>query len=61
MIILAASGPITAQALLLGLVLLSGPPSPECVITGSVNHKGERLYHSARPLNFGQINLEGTW
>jgi endonuclease YncB( thermonuclease family) len=38
----AASVPVNAQAILLGAVSASKAPSPECVIKGTVNRKGER-------------------
>jgi endonuclease YncB( thermonuclease family) len=53
----AASMPVNAQAILLGAVSASEAPSPECVIKGNVNRKGERIYHLPGQLNYAQINM----
>jgi endonuclease YncB( thermonuclease family) len=53
----AASVPVNAQVLLLGAVSVSGAPSPECVIKGNVNLKGDRIYHLPGQLNYSQINM----
>jgi endonuclease YncB( thermonuclease family) len=50
-----ASVPVNAQTILLGAV--SESPSPECVIKGNVNRKGERIYHLPGQLNYAQINM----
>jgi endonuclease YncB( thermonuclease family) len=57
MILGAASVPVNAQAILLGAVSASEAPSPECVIKGNVNRKGERIYHLPGQLNYAQINM----
>ena len=53
----AASVPVNAQTALLGAVSASEAPSPECVIKGNVNRKGERIYHLPGHLNYAQINM----
>jgi endonuclease YncB( thermonuclease family) len=52
-----ASVPVNAQTILLGAVSASEAPSPECVIKGNVNRKGERIYHLPGQLNYAQINM----
>jgi endonuclease YncB( thermonuclease family) len=49
--------PVNAQAVLLGAVSASEAPSPECVIKGNVNRKGEHIYHLPGQLNYAQINM----
>jgi hypothetical protein len=53
----AASVPVNAQTILFGAVSASEAPSPECVIKGNVNRKGERIYHLPGQLNYAQINM----
>ncbi|WP_407169250.1 thermonuclease family protein [Bradyrhizobium sp. ORS 111] len=53
----ASSVPTNAQELLLGPDLLSDPPSPECLIKGTVDGKGKRVYHLPGQLSYGQINV----
>jgi hypothetical protein len=53
----AASVPMNAQAILLGAVSASDAPSPECVIKGNVNRKGDRIYYLAGQLNYAGINM----
>jgi endonuclease YncB( thermonuclease family) len=53
----AASIPVNAQTILLGAVSASESPSPECVIKGNVNRKGDRIYHLPGQLNYAQINM----
>jgi endonuclease YncB( thermonuclease family) len=53
----AASVPVNAQTILLGAVSASEAPSPECVIKGNVNRKGERIYHLPGQLNYAQIDM----
>src|SRR5258705_10709190 len=53
----AASVPVNAQTTLFGAVSASEAPSPECVIKGNVNRKGERIYHLPGQLNYAQINM----
>jgi endonuclease YncB( thermonuclease family) len=57
MILGAASVPVNAQTILLSAVSASKAPSPECVIKGNVNRKGERIYHLAGQLNYANINM----
>jgi endonuclease YncB( thermonuclease family) len=52
-----ASVPVNAQTILLGAVSASEAPSPECIIKGNVNRKGERIYHLPGQLNYAQINM----
>lgn len=56
-IIGASSVPTEAQELLLGSDLLSDPPSPECLLKGTVGRKGERIYHLPGQLGYGQIGM----
>jgi hypothetical protein len=49
--------PVNAQTTLLGAVAASEAPSPECVIKGNVNRKGERIYHLPGQLNYAKINM----
>ena len=53
----AASVPVNAQTILLDTVSASEAPSPECVIKGNVNRKGERIYHLPEQLNYAKINM----
>jgi endonuclease YncB( thermonuclease family) len=57
MILGAASVSVNAQTILFGAVSASEAPSPECVIKGNVNRKGERIYHLPGQLNYAQINM----
>jgi endonuclease YncB( thermonuclease family) len=52
-----ASVPVNAQTILLGAVSSSDAPSPQCVIKGNLNRKGERIYHLPGQLNYAQINM----
>ena len=54
----AASVPVNAQTILLGAVSAAEAPSPECVIKGNVNRKGERIYHLPGQLNYSQISMQ---
>ncbi|RXG95743.1 thermonuclease family protein [Bradyrhizobium zhanjiangense] len=56
-IIGASSVPIDAQELLLGSALLSDPPSSECLIKGTVDRNGERIYHLPGQLGYEQIDM----
>ncbi|MCP3419275.1 MULTISPECIES: thermonuclease family protein [Bradyrhizobium] len=56
-IIGASSVPTDAQELLLGSALLSDPPSPECLIKGTVGGNGERIYHVPGQFGYGQIDM----
>ncbi|MDA9503732.1 hypothetical protein XI09_02540 [Bradyrhizobium sp. CCBAU 11386] len=53
----ASSVPIDARELLLGSTLLSDPPSPECLIKGTVDRNGERIYHLPGQLSYAQIDI----
>ncbi|MGY4174907.1 endonuclease YncB(thermonuclease family) [Bradyrhizobium sp. USDA 4518] len=53
----ASSVPNDAQELLLGSALLSDPPSPECLIKGTVGRTGERTYHLPGQVSYGQIDM----
>ena len=57
MILGAASVPVNAQTILFSAVSASEAPSPECVIKGNVNGKGERIYHQPGQLNYSKINM----
>ncbi|OKO81854.1 hypothetical protein AC628_05620 [Bradyrhizobium sp. NAS96.2] len=52
-----SSVPSDAQELLLGSALLSEPPSPECLIKGTVDRNGKRIYHLPEQLSYGQIDM----
>lgn len=54
----AAAVPTNAQTLLLGAVSSSEAPSPDCVIKGNVNRKGERIYHLPGQLNYAHVNMD---
>jgi endonuclease YncB( thermonuclease family) len=54
------SVPVTAQALLLGPASASGAPSPECIIKGNVNRKGERIYHRPGGASYAQVNMNAA-
>jgi len=54
----AAAVPINAQALLLGAVSASEAPSPQCVIKGNVNRKGQRIYHLPGQLDYAHVNMD---
>ncbi|MFK4654481.1 endonuclease YncB(thermonuclease family) [Bradyrhizobium japonicum] len=51
------SVPIDAQEVLLGSVLLSEPPSPECLIKGTVERSGERIYHLPGQASYELIDM----
>ena len=53
----AASVPVNAQTILLGAVSASEAPSPEYVIKGNVNRKGEHIYHLPGQLSYAQIDM----
>jgi endonuclease YncB( thermonuclease family) len=53
----ATSVPISAQAILLAPVSADGAPSPECIIKGNVNSKGERIYFRPGQLNYSNLNM----
>ncbi|SFK28841.1 Endonuclease YncB, thermonuclease family [Bradyrhizobium sp. Gha] len=52
----AKSVPVDAQEVLLGSILLSEPPSPECLIKGS-HRGGERIYHLPLQPGYEQIDM----
>jgi hypothetical protein len=54
------SVPVTAQALLLAPASASGAPSPECIIKGNVNRKGERIYHRPGSASYAQVNMNAA-
>ncbi|WP_051380691.1 thermonuclease family protein [Bradyrhizobium sp. WSM1743] len=56
-IIGASSVPIDAQELLLGSALLSDPPSSECLIKGTVDRNGERIYYLPGQLGYEEIDM----
>jgi len=41
----ALSVPVAAQARLLAPASSAASPSPDCIIKGNVNRRGERIYH----------------
>jgi endonuclease YncB( thermonuclease family) len=53
----AAAVPTNAQTLLLGAVSASDAPSPQCVIKGNVNRKGQRIFHLPGQLDYAHVNM----
>jgi hypothetical protein len=53
----ALSVPVTAQTLLLAPASAAGAPSPDCLIKGNVNRKGERIYHLPGGPHYAQVNM----
>ena len=53
----ALSVPVTAQSQLLAPASASGAPSPECIIKGNVNRKGERIYHRPGGASYAAVNM----
>ena len=53
----ALSVPVTAQAELLAPASSAGAPSPECVIKGNVNRRGEHIYHQPGQVAYALINM----
>ncbi|MBB4380321.1 thermonuclease family protein [Bradyrhizobium sp. SBR1B] len=51
--------PINAQEILLGALVLSEPPSPECRIKG-ILARGERIYHLPGDSGYEQIGMTNT-
>jgi endonuclease YncB( thermonuclease family) len=53
----ALSVPVSAQAQLLEPASANGAPSPDCIIKGNVNRKGERIYHVPGGLDYAKVNM----
>jgi endonuclease YncB( thermonuclease family) len=53
----ATSVPVSAQAELLAPASAADAPSPECVIKGNVNRKGERIYFRPGQLYYSRIDM----
>lgn len=53
----ATSVPITAQAQLLAAESAANAPSPNCIIKGNVNHKGERIYFRPGQLDYARVDM----
>ncbi len=53
----ATSVPVSAQAQLLAPVSANEAPSPECIIKGNVNRKGERIYFRPGQLDYSRIDM----
>jgi hypothetical protein len=51
------SVPIQAQSVLLAPSGTEGAPSPECLIKGNVNRKGERIYHTPDQKHYADIDM----
>ena len=49
--------PISAQAQLLAPASAAAAPSPDCLIKGNVNRKGERIYFRPGQLDYARINM----
>ena len=52
--------PVAAQASLLAPASASGAPSPDCIIKGNVNRKGERIYHPPGGPHYAEINMNSS-
>jgi hypothetical protein len=53
----ALSVPVTAQAELLAPASSATAPSPECIIKGNVNRKGERIYHMPGQIAYAKVDM----
>ena len=53
----ATAVPVTAQAELLAPESASQAPSPNCIIKGNVNRKGERIYFRPGQLDYARVNM----
>jgi len=53
----ATAVPITAQAELLAPESAAEAPSPDCIIKGNVNRKGERIYFRPGQLDYARIDM----
>ena len=53
----ATSVPINARAELFDAMSAASAPSPDCVIKGNVNRKGERIYFLPSQLDYSRINM----
>jgi endonuclease YncB( thermonuclease family) len=53
----ATSVPISAQAELLGSTSSASAPSPQCIIKGNVNRKGERIYFRPGQLDYARVDM----
>jgi endonuclease YncB( thermonuclease family) len=53
----ALSVPVTAQAQLLAPASAAAAPSPDCIIKGNVNRKGERIYHMPGGLDYAKVEM----
>jgi endonuclease YncB( thermonuclease family) len=53
----ATSVPISAQAILLAPASADGAPSPDCIIKGNLNSKGERIYFRPGQLDYATVNM----
>jgi Staphylococcal nuclease homologue len=53
----ATSVPVSAQAELLAPASAAAAPSPECVIKGNVNRKGERIYFRPGQLDYARVDM----
>jgi nuclease-like protein len=49
--------PTNAKEILLAPASSAGAPSPQCIIKGNANSKGERIYHMPGQTNYGSINM----
>jgi endonuclease YncB( thermonuclease family) len=53
----ATAVPITAQAELLAPQSADQAPSPDCIIKGNVNRKGERIYFRPAQLDYARVDM----
>jgi endonuclease YncB( thermonuclease family) len=51
------SVPIAAQKELLAAESAAGAPSPDCIIKGNVNRKGERIYFRPGQLDYARVDM----
>jgi endonuclease YncB( thermonuclease family) len=53
----ATSVPVSAQAELLAPASAAAAPSPQCIIKGNVNRKGERIYFRPGQLDYARVDM----
>jgi hypothetical protein len=53
----ATSVPVSAQTELLAPASAAAAPSPECIIKGNVNRKGERIYFRPGQLDYARVDM----
>jgi endonuclease YncB( thermonuclease family) len=53
----ATSVPVSAQSELLAPASAAAAPSPQCIIKGNVNRKGERIYFRPGQLDYARVDM----